>query len=628
MGCMGNPTRSHKSFEAGAVIIRAHLKTLPASPGVYRMMNADGKVLYVGKAKKLSHRVAAYTQRGRLPTRLQRMVAQTRGMEFVVTRTEAEALLLEANLVREYQPHFNILLRDDKSFPYIVIPRGHKFPGLYKHRGPRTRKGWYFGPFASALAVNETMIALQRGFLLRNCTDNIFAARNRPCLQYHIKRCTAPCVNKVSEAAYGQQVREARDFLGGKSSTIQQALAERMQEASDARDYETAASLRDRIKVLTIIQSRQDVNVAGTGDADIIAAHQQAGQTAIQIFFFRNDRNFGTHTHFPAHDKEQPAGEVLAAFLAQFYTDKPAPPHLLLSHTPDGAKLLATALTSHAGHKVTISVPHKGEKKRLIAHALLNAREALARRMADKASQNRLLHGVAENFGLPEPPQRIEVYDNSHIQGTNAVGAMIVAGPEGFIKKGYRKFNIRDLPPGAAHDDYAMMEEVFTRRFRRLTEEDPEHKSGTWPDLVLIDGGMGQLNRVRAVMAELGLGEIPLVAIAKGPDRNAGRERFFMTGRAPFSLEPRDPVLYYLQRLRDEAHRFVIGAHRGKRAKQISQTGIDEIPGIGAARKRSLLHHFGSGRAVAQAGIDDLQQVAGISASMAKKIYDYFHNAR
>jgi excinuclease ABC subunit C len=617
------------AFAIGAEVIRAQIKILPPKPGVYRMLNAAGDILYVGKAKKLPHRVASYTQINRLPHRLQRMVAQTRAMEFVITHTEVEALLLEANLVRKYQPPFNILLRDDKSFPYIQITRDHEFPGLFKHRGPRTRKAWYFGPFASGQAVTETVTALQRGFMLRNCSDAIFKSRTRPCLQYHIKRCTAPCVGKVSVKDYEHQVREARDFLGGKSSEIQKQLAQQMQAASAALDYEAAAKLRDHIKVLTVIQSRQDINIAGIGDADIIAAHQQAGQTAIQLFFFRNDRNFGTRSYFPVHEKDQPVAEVLAAFIAQFYADKPPAPDLIVSTMPDSAKLIQQALSEKAGYRVRIILPAQGEKKRLVNHALHNAKEALARRQSDNASQNILLQGVADIFSLPEPPRRIEVYDNSHIQGSNAVGAMIVAGPEGFMKKHYRKFTIRGLSEGfTAGDDYAMMAEVFTRRFQRLIDEDPERKHGHWPDLVLIDGGLGQLHKVRDVMAELGLDDVPLVAIAKGPDRNAGREKFFMAGRDVFTLETKDPVLYYLQRLRDEAHRFAIGAHRQKRHNAIGQSGLDDVPGIGATRKRALLNHFGSGRTVAQAGISDLQKVTGISENIAKKIYDYFHQSR
>ncbi len=615
-------------FEAGADVIRIHLRTMPEHPGVYRMLNQSGDVLYVGKAKNLKKRVTSYTQRARLPNRLQRMVALTRTMELVVTHTEAEALLLEANLIRKLQPRYNVLLRDDKSFPYILIAQDHDFPALVKHRGPRSRKGWYFGPFASGQAVTETVVLLQRGFMLRNCSDAIFKSRTRPCLQYHIKRCTAPCVGKVSIAQYAEQANEARDFLSGKNSAIQQQLAQQMQVASDALDYELAAKLRDRIKVLTLIQSRQDINVAGIGDADIIAAVQEAGQVAIQMFFFRADRNFGTRSYFPQHDAETPIGEVLSSFLAQFYVDRPAPPQLLLNIMPDDAALLGEALAERSDHVVDIHMPQRGDKKRLVDHALTNARAALQRRMAESATQRQLLQGVADIFGMAEPPRRIEVYDNSHIQGSNAVGAMIVAGPDGFDKKSYRKFSIRgeaaDFQPG---DDFAMMREVLTRRLRRLQEEDPERKTAQWPDLLLIDGGQGQLNSVLQVMAEEGVSDITVVGIAKGPDRDAGRERFFMPGREPFMLPHNDPVLYYLQRLRDEAHRYVIGAHRQKRAKAITATPLDGVPGIGAVRKKALLHHFGSAKAVAQAGEADLRLVPGISAQIAARIYNYFHNA-
>ena len=674
-----NGKKTAPSFAQGAEIIRTQLQTTPEQPGVYRMLAADGVALYVGKAKNLKKRVTSYTQATRLPLRLRRMVALTKSMELVVTHTEVEALLLEANLVRQLQPRYNILLRDDKSFPYILITRDHDFPALTKHRGPRARQGWYFGPFASGQAVTETLLLLQRGFMIRNCTDASFKTRTRPCLQYHIKRCTAPCVGKVTAAHYAAQVDEARDFLSGKNSAIQEKLAQQMQSASDALDYETAARIRDRIKVLTAIQSRQDINVAGIGDADIIAAHRAAGHIALQLFFFRNDRNFGTRSYFPAHDPAATIGEVMAAFLAQFYADKPAPPALLLSHMPDEAPLLAEALAHKSAHPVDIQVPQRGAKKRLIDLAAANAKAALTRRMAESATQRQLLQGVAELFNLPEPPRRIEVYDNSHIQGSNAVGAMIVAGPDGFDKKSYRKFTIKGstapssspsstlsfprkresspdpaafaetpapisalrhsraggnpisiIPSHAAPlytpgDDYAMMREMLTRRLQRLLDEDPERKSAQWPDLLLIDGGAGQLHSVQNVLDELGLTDIAVVGIAKGPDRDAGREKFFQPGRDVFTLPPNDPVLYYLQRLRDEAHRFVIGAHRAKRVKAIGATPLDDVSGIGPARKRALLHHFGSARAVAQAGIEDLSKVTGISAATAQKIYGHFH---
>lgn len=616
--------RGRTGYDAGATVLRAHLKTMPEQPGVYRMINESGAVLYVGKAKNLKKRVSSYTQRARLPNRLQRMVAQTKNLEIVVTNTETEALLLEANFIQRFTPPFNLLLRDDKSYPYLLLTRDHQFPQLLKYRGARTRKGWYFGPFASAGAVNETLVLLQRGFQLRNCSDGFFASRTRPCLQYHIKRCTAPCANKVTQEEYARQVADARDFLRGKTHDIQQRMAEEMQEASDKLDFETAAKLRDRIKVLTAIQSRQDINASGVDDADVIALHREAGKTAIQVFFFRNGRNYGARTFYPVHDKELTAAEILDGFLTQFYVEKPAPPSLFLSDMPGDAVLLAKALGEQAGHKVEISVPKLGEKKRLVGLAAANARQALARKLSESNEQAKLLTRVAEIFGLPEAPKRIEVYDNSHISGQHAVGAMIAAGPEGFLKKTYRKFTIKgDIAPG---DDYAMMEEVLTRRFRRLIDEDPARSSGMWPDLVLIDGGQGQLNKAQGVLAELGLPDIFVAGVAKGPDRNAGNERFFVPGREPFSLPSGDAALYYLQRLRDEAHRFAIGAHRAKRVKAIGQSGLEEVSGIGAVRKRALLHHFGSAKAVAAAGVEDLARVPGISSAAAKKIHDYFRD--
>jgi excinuclease ABC subunit C len=616
------PKTRTTSFDAGAAVLREQLRTINAQPGVYRMMTADGAVLYVGKAKNLKKRVTSYTQRARLPLRLQRMVAQIASVEVTVTETETEALLLEANFIRRLKPPYNLLLRDDKSYPYILIRRDHDFPQLMKHRGARNAKGWYFGPFASGYAVTETLTLMQRGFMLRNCSDSFFAARHRPCLQYHIKRCTAPCVGKVSVDEYAKQVDEAREFLQGKSQDIQQKFATEMQVASDALDFERAAALRDRIKILTGIQSKQDINIAGIGDADIVALHQDAGRTAIQIFFFRADRNYGARVLFPAHGEGLTPPEILSSFLSQFYADKPAPPALILSAMPDDALLIQEALTERAGHKVSIIVPKLGDKKRLIDHAQKNAKEALARHMADSEQQAGLLNRVAEIFGLPDAPRRIEVYDNSHISGSYPIGAMIAAGADGFLKKTYRKFDIKTEI--AAGDDYAMMGEVLTRRFKRLIDEDPARQSGMWPDLVLIDGGQGQLNAVLSVMEELGLPDITVVGVAKGPDRNAGRERFFMPGREPFSLPPEDPALYYLQRLRDEAHRFAIGTHRAKRVKAIGVNGLEDIPGIGATRKRALLHHFGSAKAVAGAGVEDLSRVEGISRDIAQRIYDYF----
>jgi excinuclease ABC subunit C len=516
------------------------------------------------------------------------------------------------------------LLRDDKSYPYILITRDHDFPQIAKHRGAKNRKGWYFGPFASGGAVTETLTLLQRGFMLRNCSDSFFANRSRPCLQYHIKRCTAPCVGLVRKEDYDHQVSDAVDFLKGRNHDIQKKLAEQMQGASDAMDFENAAKLRDRIKVLTGIQSRQSINVAGIDDADIIAMHQSSGKTAIQIFFFRQDRNYGARVFYPSHAKEQKEAEIMSAFIAQFYADKPAPPLLLVDTAPEDHALLAEALSAQAEHKVRILVPQAGDKKRLVDMAKKNAQESLARSMSERDEQAKLLNRVAEIFGLAEAPKRIEVYDNSHISGSFAVGAMIAAGAEGFLKKTYRKFNIRDA---RTDDDFAMMREVLTRRFQRLIEEDPERTAGIWPDLLLIDGGAGQLGKVIAVMAELGVGDIAIVGIAKGPDRNAGRERFFMQDREPFTLPHDDPAMYYLQRLRDEAHRFAIGTHRARRAKAIGQSRLDDVPGIGATRKKALLHHFGSAKAVEFADLDELQRAPGINRSTAQKIHDYFRKA-
>lgn len=607
----------------GAEIIREYLKTLPGTPGVYRMIGADGAVLYVGKAKSLKKRVVNYTQVMKLPARLQRMVAETVAMEFVTTHTEVEALLLESNLIKRLLPRYNVLLRDDKSFAYIMITRDHDYPQLIKHRGARERSADFFGPFASAGAVNRTVTALQRAFMLRNCADTVFASRTRPCLQHQIKRCTAPCVGRVSPEEYAAQVDQARAFLSGKSHDIQAVFAEQMMAASDALNFEDAARYRDRIRALTAIQAHQDINIVGIADADVIAAHQEGGQTGIQVFFFRGGGNYGNRAYYPSHDRNLEIPEVLAAFVAQFYENKAAPPLVLVSHDLAEHELLAEALGVRAGHKVELAAPKRGDKRRVVEHALTNARESLGRRLAESASQARLLDGVATAFDLEAPPARIEVYDNSHIQGSHAIGAMIVAGPEGFIKNAYRKFTIRDTTrPG---DDYGMMREVLTRRFARAIKEDPERALGAWPDLVLIDGGQGQLGVAVDVLAELGISDVALVGIAKGPDRDAGRERFFVPGRPPFSLEPRDPVLYFLQRLRDEAHRFAIGTHRARRAKAIGQSAVDVIPGIGPARKRALLHHFGSARAVESAGLADLEAVEGISRTVAKKIYDHFH---
>lgn len=617
------PRRSVADLGRGVETIRTYLRTLPDRPGVYRMLNDAGDALYVGKARSLKRRVTNYTLPGKLPIRLQRMIAETTQMEFVTTHTEVEALLLESNLIKKLMPRYNVLLRDDKTFPHILIKGGHAFPQLTKHRGTRSDPGHYYGPFASAGAVNRVLTALQRAFQLRSCADTVFSSRTRPCLQFQIKRCTAPCVARVSDADYAEQVEEARAFLEGRSRDIQGELAQAMQQAAEALDFERAAKLRDRIRALTAIQAHQDINVEGVDDADVIAAHQDGGSTCIQVFFFRGGRNYGNRAYFPSHDKAQEVDEVLSAFIAQFYDNKAAPGLVLVSHSLTEAELLAEALSMRAGHKVELHHPRRGDKKRLIDHAVTNAREAHGRRLAESGSQAKLLAGVAELFGLSEPPQRIEIYDNSHIQGTNAIGAMVVAGPDGFVKSAYRKFNIK--VPGAAGDDYAMMREVFTRRFARALKEDPERAGETWPDLVLIDGGEGQLSMVEAVMAELGIDDVCLVAIAKGPDRDAGRERFFMPGRPPFGLDPKSPVLYYLQRLRDEAHRFAIGTHRARREKAMVTSPLDEVAGIGPRRKKALLLHFGSARAVARAGLNDLEAVEGISKTVAKIIYDHFH---
>jgi excinuclease ABC subunit C len=626
-GPLGTP-----AIPMGADVIQTYLKTLPSKPGVYRMINADGDVLYVGKAKNLRKRVANYTSPARLSIRIRRMVAITASMEFVTTHTEAEALLLEANLIKRLAPRYNILLRDDKSYPAILITGDHDFPQVLKHRGARKRKGEYFGPFASAGAVNQTLTVLQRAFLLRTCTDAVFSSRTRPCLLYQIKRCAGPCVDKISQANYATLVEESRQFLQGESQDFQRRLSARMQDASDTLDFEKAADYRDRIQALTRIQAHQDINVTGITDADIIAAHQEAGQTCIQVFFFRTGRNFGNRAYFPNHARDIDAAQVLEAFLGQFYADKQLPKLVLVSHKLENHDLVQEALSTHANKKVVLSRPVRGEKRKLIKHAALNARDALRRRMAESASQRQLLEGLARALDLDTPPERIEVYDNSHISGEKAVGGMIVAGPEGMIKNAYRKFNIRVAvnrkgDSGAqAGDDYAMMREVLSRRFSRALKEDPDRTGGQWPDLVLIDGGAGQLSVVREVFAELGIEDVALASIAKGPDRNAGRERFFLPDREPFSLDARDPVLYFLQRLRDEAHRFAIGAHRGRRQKVLVRSILDEIPGIGAKRKKALLHHFGSAREVAQAGATDLQAADGISEGYAKKIYDWFHS--
>jgi excinuclease ABC subunit C len=608
----------------GSATIRAELSRLPATPGIYRMLDGKGEVLYVGKAKDLKKRIHAYTRPERQSPRIRRMISETRGLECVVTHTEAEALLLEANLIKRHRPRYNILLRDDKSFPSILIARDHPFPQVLKHRGARARKGDYFGPFASAWAVNEALSFLQRAFLLRSCPDTVFAHRARPCLLHQIKRCSAPCVGRVSEPDYARQVSDAKAFLAGRSREVQDELARRMQDASDRTDYEQAAELRDRLRALAQVQAKERVHLAKTAATDVIAAHQAGGQTCVEVFFFRGGANWGDRAYFPAHGREDDAASVLEAFLGQFYAAHPPPKMILLSHRLPHRVLVAEALGLRAGHKVAVETPARGEKRAAVEHALANAREALTRRLAENASQQKLLAGLATALGLEAPPARIEVYDNSHIRGGDAVGAMIVAGPEGFAKGAYRKFTIKsaDMAPG---DDYAMMREVLTRRFARALKEDPDRASGQWPDLVLLDGGAGQLSAASQTLADLGLGDVALAAVAKGPERNAGHERIFQPGRAPFRLEARDPVLYFIERLRDEAHRFAIGTHRAKRGRGMARSALDEIPGIGGRRKRALLHHFGAAEMVARAGLAELERVPGVSRATARRIYDWFH---
>jgi len=621
---MEDDDSSARPLAQGVAVIERFHATLPGTPGVYRMLNGKGDVLYVGKAKNLKKRVVAYTKPERQTLRIQRMIAETASMEVITTHTEVEALLLESSLIKSLGPRYNILLKDDKSFPHILLTADHDWPQVLKHRGARTRRGEYFGPFASAGAVNATLSALQRAFLLRSCTDSVFSSRTRPCLLFQIKRCSAPCVDRISRDEYLELVAEARSFLSGQSQKVQKDLVTRMERAAEDMEYERAAVFRDRIRALSRIQAHQDINPAELAEGDVIALYQAGGQTCVQVFFFRSGCNYGNRAYFPQHAADAEAGEVMAAFLGQFYADKMPPRDILLSQEPAEAAIVAAALSEKAGRKVAVVVPKRGDRKRLVEHATDNAREALGRRMAESSAQSKLLDGVADLFGLDGRPSRIEVYDNSHIQGTNAVGGMIVAGPDGLMKAAYRKFNIKstELTPG---DDFAMMREVLTRRFQRAQKEDPDRERGQWPDLVLIDGGQGQLNATLDVFAELGIDDVALVSIAKGPDRNAGRERFFMPGREPFSLPMKDPVLYFLQRLRDEAHRFAIGAHRTRRAGAMVRSPLDEVEGIGAARKKVLLSHFGSAREVAAAALGDLESVPGISTSMAKKIYDHFH---
>jgi excinuclease ABC subunit C len=687
---------------AGRAVIMRHAKTAPGGPGVYRMIDRNGDVLYVGKAKSISKRILSYTRPTGYDPRIERMIAATAGLEFVSTTTETEALLLEANLIKRLRPRFNVLLRDDKSFPYILITGDHWAPQILKHRGARNREGRYYGPFASVWAVNRTITALQRAFLLRSCTDAFFESRTRPCLLYQIKRCSGPCTGEIEFAPYRELVREANDFLSGKSGKVKEELAAEMEKASAALDFERAAIYRDRLAALSAVQAHQGINPRGVEEADVFALHQEGGFFCVQVFFFRTGQNWGNRAYFPKADRSLDAGEVLGAFLAQFYDDKPPPRLVLVSHALPERELLAQALSAKSGRKIEVTSPTRGEKKDLVDHALANAREALGRKLADTSSQRKLLAALGECFGLPRPPRRIEVYDNSHIQGANAVGAMIVAGPEGFRKNQYRKFNIRsaELTPG---DDFAMMREVLERRFKRLIAEAPretvaadgsvgerlaplpspqrgeggedrgsepgergkddreshlpspdalrastsplwgeveiaarEDNTGSeetaddvespWPDLVIIDGGRGQLSAAQGTLAALGLTDIPLVGVAKGPDRDAGRETFHVAGREPFMLKPRDPVLYFVQRLRDEAHRFAVGSHRARRKKDLREAGLQEIPGIGPTRKRALLQHFGTLKAIERASAADLAKVPGVSAETARKIYDFFHD--
>jgi len=654
------------ALAAGRAAVMHYAKLAPSRPGVYRMLDGRGDVLYVGKAKNIKKRVGAYARPTGLDTRIERMIAATRRLEFVVTRTETEALLLEANLIKRLRPRFNVVLRDDKSFPYILITSDHWAPQILKHRGARTRPGHYYGPFASVWAVNRTVNALQRAFLLRSCSDPFFESRSRPCLLHQIKRCSAPCTNEIDFPDYAVLVREANAFLSGRSSAVKEELATEMEKASAALDFERAAIYRDRLAALSAIQSHQGVNPRGVEEADVFAAHQQGGFSCVEVFFFRTGQNWGNRAYFPKADRSLGAAEVLSAFLAQFYDDKPPPRLVLVSHEVTDRVLLSQALSTKSGRKVEVIAPQRGEKKDLVEHALANAREALGRKLAETTSQQKLLVQLAETFGLPRVPRRIEVYDNSHIQGSNAVGAMIVAGPEGFRKSQYRKFNIRsaDLTPG---DDFAMMREVLERRFKRLLAEAPlpsparqgpdrpdragegaviaeatrrpaaadlslagggndadEQDESPWPDLVLIDGGQGQLSAAREVLAALGI-DVPLVAIAKGPDRDAGRETFFLPGRDSFKLPPRDPVLYFVERLRDEAHRFAVGSHRTRRRRDLREAGLQEIAGIGPTRKRALLHYFGTLKSIERASVADLMQVEGISAETARRIYEFFH---
>jgi excinuclease ABC subunit C len=608
----------------GHEVIQSYLKTIDTSPGVYRMLDTESRVLYVGKARNLRARVSNYARPTGHSARIARMISNTASRMFLTTKSETEALLLEQNLIKQLKPKFNVLLRDDKSFPNILVTAEHGYPQIKKHRGAKKEKGAYYGPFASAGAVNRTLNQLQRVFLLRDCSNSMFESRTRPCLQHQIKRCSAPCVGKITQEDYRQTVKDAEKFLSGKNADIQARLASEMNQASEEMEFERAAALRDRIKALTQVQTAQGINPKGVSEADIIALHLAEGQACVQVFFIRANQNWGNHDYYPRVGADVDAAEVLEAFIGQFYDTREPPPQLILSNEIENPDLMADALTGKLGRKVELLVPKRGEKAELVDGALRNARESLARKLAESATQTKLLKGLEEAFDLPKAPARIEVYDNSHIQGTNAVGAMIVAGPDGMMKNQYRKFNIRgeDLTPG---DDFGMMKEVLTRRFKRLIKEDPDRSEGYWPDLLLIDGGAGQVSAVASIMRAYGVEDIPMIGVAKGVDRDAGKEEFHRVGKRPMALRHNDPVLYFVQRLRDEAHRFAIGTHRAKRAKAVGATPLDDVPGVGAARKRALLAHFGSAKAVGRANLSDLKAVDGVSSALAETIYAYFH---
>ena len=617
---MGDGVDKTDGFE----VIAGYLRQIDNSPGVYRMLDEKGAVLYVGKARNLKKRVGNYAKPGGHSGRIARMISETHSMMFLTTATETEALLLEQNLIKQLKPRYNVLLRDDKSFPNILVSQEHDFPQIKKHRGAKKEKGSYYGPFASAGAVNRTLNQLQKVFLLRNCSDATFDARTRPCLLYQIKRCSAPCVGRISAEGYAELVTDAERFLQGRSTQMQENLAADMAAASEAMEFERAAALRDRIRALTQVQQAQGINPRGVAEADVVALHMDGGQACVQVFFIRAHQNWGNRDFYPRTGSGADEAEVLQAFLAQFYDTKDPPRQILLSHGVEDADLLTEAFSAKAGRKVELAVPQRGEKAELVEHAARNARESLGRKMSESAAQGKLLRGLAEAFDLPAPPSRIEIYDNSHIQGAHAVGAMVVAGPEGWIKSQYRKFNIKstEITPG---DDFGMMKEVLTRRFKRLLKEDPDRQSEAWPDLLLIDGGAGQLSAVLEIMGDAGVDDIPVVGVAKGVDRNAGKEEFHRPGARPFALRMNDPVLYFIQRMRDEAHRFAIGTHRAKRSKAIGATPLDDVPGVGAARKRALLAHFGSAKAVSRAGLADLRAADGISEKVAQTVYDFFH---